>query len=73
MNLLHIDYPNRRIGKSTMNIVMAKFYLKQGKSVVFMTANQTMTITMLRCHFPTALFELIGETGVRIHDTKFKI
>lgn len=60
----------RRFGKSTMNIAMAKFYLDQGRKVLFMTVNQRETITMLARHFPKALFEVVGEQGVAIHEIK---
>ena len=58
--------------KSTMNIAMAKFYVQQGKRVLFFTLDQRKTIDMLIPHFPKALFELVGETGVLIHERPCK-
>lgn len=70
MNFLHVDHLARRQGKSTMNIAMTKFYLSQEKKVIFATANQSMTIIMLRGHFPKALFELVEDWGILIHERK---
>ena len=55
-----------------MNIAMAKFYVQQGKRVLFFTLDQRKTIDMLIPHFPKALFELVGETGVLIHERPCK-
>lgn len=56
-------------GKTTMNIAMAKFYIKQGRQVVFATLDQQATIAMLTEHFGKGtLFELVEHWGVRIHE-----
>jgi len=52
----------------TMNIAMAKFYLKQHRIIVFATKDQQATIAMLTEHFPRALFELVDSWGVKIHE-----
>lgn len=57
-------------GKTTINIAMAKMYLSLGKDVVFAAYDQSGTIKMLSQHFPGALFELVGEWGVRIHERR---
>lgn len=62
-----LDVQNR-YGKMTMNIAMAKLYVRQGKQVVFAAMDQRKTIDMLREHFPKALFELVGNWGIRIHE-----
>lgn len=66
MQDIHIGWP-RQCGKVTMNIAMTKLYMAQGKSVVFATADQQQTITMLSSHFRNALFELVEDWGVRVH------
>lgn len=56
-------------GKTTMNIAMAKFYIKQGRQVVFATLDQQATIAMLTGHFGKGtLFELVEHWGVKIHE-----
>jgi hypothetical protein len=59
-----------RHGKVTMNIAMSKLYLKQGKKIVFCTMDQRKTVLMLSEHFPNALFELVGDWGVKIHERR---
>ena len=59
----------QRHGKLTMNIAMCKFYIKQGKRVVFATMDQQKTIAMLKPHFEKGtLFELIETWGVKVHE-----
>ena len=55
-------------GKVTMNIAMSKFYLRMGRTVVFVTNDQRRTVAMLSSHFPKALFELVDTWGVKIHE-----
>lgn len=57
-------------GKTTINIAMVKIYLRLGKPVVFAAYDQSATIKMLKLHFPNALFELVGEWGVKIHERR---
>ncbi len=66
-NIVHVGWPDNT-GKVTMNIAMCKFYLKQRKIVVFATMNQRATVTMLTKHFPNALFELVEDWGVKVHE-----
>lgn len=55
-------------GKVTMNIAMARLYMKQGRSVIFATLDQQKTISMLSEHFNNALFELVDTWGVKVHE-----
>lgn len=69
-NKLNIDMDKQCLGRAlTMNIAMAKFYIKQGKQVVFATLDQQATVVMLTEHFSKGtLFELVGDWGVKIHE-----
>lgn len=54
--------------KVTVNINMLKFYMSQGKEVVFMAKDYRKTIAMLTPYFkPGTLFEIV-EDGVIIHE-----
>lgn len=64
-----ISLPSQRIGKLTMNVAMAKLYMRQGKVVIFATLDQQATIAMLAQHFDKGtLFGLVGDWGVSIHE-----
>ena len=57
-------------GKCTLSIEMTKFYLAQGKRVMFATLDQRKTFNMLHKHFPNALFELVDDCGILIHERR---
>lgn len=64
-----VDIYQKQCGKTTMNIPMLKFYIRQGRSVVFATMDQRKTIDMLSLHFNKGtLFELVETWGVKVHE-----
>lgn len=69
-NFYKISENGNRFGGPKANAAMLRFWINQGKRVVVATHNPGQTIKELHLYFPRALFSIVGNWGVSIHERK---
>lgn len=57
------------MGKLEAGIIAGKAAMAEGKKVIF-AGPQSLVLNALRQHFPRALYELVEEYGIIVHERK---